>query len=108
MGRRSRTKGATFEREIATRLTAVLGVPVKRRLGQARDAGHDLQGAEPFIFELKRRARIGAMRWYEQAARAANTDGSDIPAVILREDNGPAAVLISLDDFLRVYGGMPK
>lgn len=98
MGRMSRNKGAAFEREIAIRLSALLGRDVKRRLGQARDAGHDLDGTDPFLIECKRRARISVYEWYEQVVKAAAGRGG-IPMVIMRQDNGEALVLLSLIDF---------
>ena len=41
-GRGRRNKGATGERELAAILTDEMGFVVKRKLGQARDGGHDI------------------------------------------------------------------
>lgn len=97
-GAHSRRKGAAFEREIAARLTQLLGTEVKRRLGQARDSGHDLQlAAGPYIIECKRRAGIAVVRWFEQA-KVSTTGAGEIPMVVMREDGGQPLVLLSLDD----------
>ena len=52
-GRMSRNKGAAAERELAALLTNELGFVVKRKLGQARDSGDDVQVGR-FRIESKR------------------------------------------------------
>ena len=42
-GRAARNKGAAAERELASMLSNELGVVVKRKLGQAREGGDDIQ-----------------------------------------------------------------
>ena len=54
----SRTKGATFEREVVNIIKEVLGEQVKRNLDQWRDGGHDI-ALGPYMIECKRRASIG-------------------------------------------------
>lgn len=100
MGRKSRTKGATFEREVAARFKAVFGDDVKRRLGQARDSGHDIDGTWPFVVECKRRAKIGVTPWFAQATVASARVPGGIPIVVMRADNEKPLVVITLDDFL--------
>jgi len=93
MSKMQRVKGAQFEREIANYLG------VKRRLGQARDAGHDLDWRD-FALELKRRATIAAYDWLEQAERSSLVaEGGKIPAVIARADGKRAIVILYLTDF---------
>ena len=107
-----RTKGATFEREIAKRFSLRFGRVVRRRLGQARDAGHDLDGMEPYIVECKRRARLGPMTtWLRQAVVASPSSGR--PVVVARGDGDaePVAILPLwvLEDLLmhELYSGTP-
>lgn len=59
MSKMQRTKGAVYEREIVHAINAKFDEPfkAKRRLGQAREGGHDITWAAPFIIEAKRRAR---------------------------------------------------
>lgn len=112
MGRKSRDKGAAFEREIAVWLSAALGLDVKRRLGQARDSGHDLD-AFPFRVECKRRKSLGPVQdWYDQV-NLANRPPTDVigrealSVVICRGDGREPLAVLSLTDLLRVHGGYP-
>jgi Holliday junction resolvase len=106
MGKRSRTKGATYEREIASTLQKALGVEVKRRLGQAREGGEDIDLttlALPLTLECKRRAQpLVALKWLEQAQAASEGKGST-PVVITRGDNSPSLVVMTLDDWLAMF-----
>ena len=93
----SRTKGATFEREVARAIYDHLGIEVRRNLDQTRDGGHDLIGLSPFAIECKRykTATLGIKRqWWKQAVtQAAALDL--IPVVIYREDRGELRALMS-------------
>ena len=101
MGSMSRRKGATFERETAHRWSSALGREAKRRLGQARDSGHDLENTEPFVVECKRRAKIAVYEWYVQACDASAKAGrGSIPVVVMRQDGSEPLVLLSEADFL--------
>jgi len=100
MGKKSRVKGAGYEREVAQTVSRHLGVNVSRHLGQARDGGQDLD-LPGWAIECKRRARIGNVYdWLQQAGDAAR-DG-EAPAVIARADNKPSVVLMYLDDWLEL------
>jgi large subunit ribosomal protein L19 len=59
MGRAERLKGARGENEVAALLSESLGIAVKRKLGQARDGGDDIQVGR-WRLEVKRRERIQA------------------------------------------------
>lgn len=104
MGAMQRRKGATFEREVANDLTTELGWVIKRRLGQARDSGHDLTQVGPFVIECKRYARIAVYEWLEQAARACSQVG-DVPTVIARADGKDAIAIVYLKDFVPLMRG---
>lgn len=114
-----RRKGAAFELEISKILTDALGFVVQRRLGQARDGGHDLTECGPFVIECKRRANIpqstwyfecmrraelAIYEWYGQACEAAKAPRS-IPVVIMRADGEVPLVMLSLEDFLPLMRG---
>ncbi len=101
MGRSQRVKGAVYEREVAAKLTAALGTTAKRRLGQAREGGHDIDIDLPLVTECKRRKRpMEAMRWLKQADDSAK-EGMSL--VVTRGDDSRDAVVMYLDDFLPVY-----
>lgn len=106
MGKLQRTKGAVYEREIAERFSAAVGVPIKRNIGQARDGGNDLD-VGPLVVECKRRKTLTTIEgWMAQARAAAgrrSVDPSDfrpIPVVVCRADQGMSHVVLELNDFL--------
>jgi len=96
----SRTKGSSFEREIAKELFLLTGVNFKRDLNQYRasDLG-DLvcdDPAFPFIIECKRRANGGFQSaWWAQASKAA-LSASKRAAVVYRFDRQSPRVRIQL------------
>ena len=96
MGLRSRRKGANGEREVCRLLRDMWGVLVDRLLGQARDGGADVF-VRPYRIEVKRRRRISALRYLEQATAAAKPGERAVS--LLREDGGRWAVLTWLDDW---------
>lgn len=84
------------------------GRSFKRNIGQARDGGND-GDVGPLVIECKRRKSLKTlMGWYDQASRACAKSakrsgtgpGGYIPLVVMREDNGPSMVLLSLNSFL--------
>lgn len=98
-GRRSRQKGAAFERLIANMLK-VLWPEAKRGLGQARSGGEvaDAEGT-PWWVEAKRWKRCNIQAAYKQAMEA--TDGR--PAlVITKDDYGPILVTMHWDSFVQL------
>jgi len=103
VGKFSRNKGATAEREIANLLEGELGTGVKRRLGQARDCGHDLEGTEPFAVEVKRCEKIEMPKWWRQVDKAAAEAGLR-PAVAYRTNGEPWRVRVdlSLEEFATI------
>ena len=96
-GRMSRNKGAAAERELANILQEHLGFAVKRKLGQARDGGDDIQ-VQHFRIEVKRRERLEVVKWCEQV-QAATGDG-EVPVVAFRQNGEPWRVVLLLDDFI--------
>jgi Holliday junction resolvase len=96
-----RTKGAGFEREISAYLSEELGRVVKRKLGQARDSGDDIQVGK-FRIECKRRASLSVYAWLEQCAKAC---GTDTPVVIARADGQPAIAIMLLTDLVPLIRG---
>lgn len=108
MGKSQRTKGATYEREVASALSMALGIDVKRHIGQARDGGEDMI-AGCLDVECKRRKTLTVVEaWLSQAERARTRHTPDgeahYPTVIARQDNGRSLVVMRLRDFLDVAG----
>jgi hypothetical protein len=98
VGRHSKTKGATYERETARNLRA-LWPEAKRGIGQARSAGEvaDVE-ATPFWVECKRRRRCNVQQAFAQAS--AVTDGRPV-LVVTKDDHGPELVTMELNEWLR-------
>ena len=80
-GRASRNKGATAERELATMLSHELGYPIKRKLGQAREGGDDIQ-VENYRLEVKRREKLAVESWCKQVEEVA--EPGEWPVVVFR------------------------
>lgn len=101
-GRRSRVKGASFERELA-KLLQPIWPNANRGIGQARSASEvcDVE-ATPYWIEAKRHKRCSVRAAWQQAEEAKD----DRPvAVITKDDHGPILVTISLDTFLSLHIG---
>tara|TARA_R100001015_G_C4605958_1_gene161007 strand:- start:409 stop:765 length:357 start_codon:yes stop_codon:yes gene_type:complete len=84
MGLLSRNKGKRGEREAASVLQRLFRVPAKRTSQRRGDLAADIDIGCAVHVEVKRRAKIGAIRFLEQAERDAQ-DG-EIPLIMLRED----------------------
>jgi Holliday junction resolvase len=105
MSKMQRTKGATFEREIANDLTESWGVKVKRNLGQARDSGDDIT-VPPFRIECKRRKGIAVYEWLEQCEMACyKVMRREFPVVIARADHKEPIVIMRYSDWKRIAAG---
>lgn len=99
MGKSQRVKGAAGEREWCAMLKAV-GIDAKRALGQARDGGGDVP-TPPYLWEVKRRAKVSVYEHMDQVAAATpQYDGCRIPALALRADNREWLVVMRATDAL--------
>ena len=96
-GKTSRNKGAAAERELATMLSDELGFAVKRKLGQARDGGDDIQIGK-YRIEVKRREALRLDEWCKQVESASGT--GDVPVVAYRRNGQPWRVVVPIDWFI--------
>jgi hypothetical protein len=103
MGKHSRTKGAGGERELCALLSDAFGEKITRKLGQARDSGHDVD-LPPFNIECKRRARVGNLyEWMQQANVPFTTQSyMPVPMVALRADGREWLVVMRLPDWIKL------
>ena len=108
-GRGKRAKGANGERELAKILSDELGFVVKRKLGQARDGGHDIEIGR-FCIEVKRQERLAIEDWCKQVELSVTTSsqidaegsvGSPVPVVIFRRSGQPWRAVVPLDWFCK-------
>lgn len=97
----SRTKGAAFEREVASQLRAELGkvvdAPINRVLDQYREQGLADIIVPPFAIECKRYAKGSNFRqeWWEQVEHAAEK-ADLIPALVYRFDRQATQCVVPL------------
>jgi Holliday junction resolvase len=101
-GRMSRNKGAAAERELAAILSDELGFVVKRKLGQARDSGDDIQVGK-FRIEAKRRETLALPAWCRQIEEHCGP--GEVPVVAYRQNGQPWRIVMKLQDFLPLLRG---
>lgn len=100
-----RNKGANYEREVVHTINAKFPEEfhAKRRLGQARDGGHDITWpATNFVLECKRRARQAAVQAWLTQAEEACISGEQVPLVVHRGDGGRSVAVLYFDDLLNI------
>lgn len=104
-GRGKRNKGANGERELAGLLSDELGFAVKRKLGQARDGGHDIEIGR-FLIEVKRQERLAIEEWCKQVELSCTTYSQinesgelrdPIPVVVFRRNGQPWRAVVPLN-----------
>ena len=103
MGKLQRTKGATYEREVAKLLTDALALKFERVLGQARDGGGDVQAeGSGLMVECKRRKTLkGLYAWMEQARVSAFSElVPKIPVLAIRADSEETLIVIRARDLI--------
>jgi len=105
MGKLSRTKGATFEREIARAFTEALGVEFKRTAPmQARQGSTepdvDSDRCKVWWIECKRGKRVNVRAGLRQAAEDAHA--GRVPLLVYREDGCKACVCLAPEDYLEM------
>lgn len=99
----SRRKGAEGERELA-RILRERGFDARRGVQYQGGADSpDVVGIPGVHIECKRVERLDLMGAYEQAFRDS-ADG-EIPAVFHKRNREPWMVTVTLEDFLKLYGG---
>lgn len=98
----SRNKGAAAERELAAILSDELGFVVKRKLGQARDSGDDIQVGK-FRIEAKRRETLALPAWCRQIEEHCGL--GEVPVVAYRQNGQPWRIVMKLEDFLPLMRG---
>jgi hypothetical protein len=101
MGKYQRTRGATYEREVANDLKDTFGIDAKRNLTQTRDSGGDIL-IDGFLIECKRRKAIAVYEWMEQADKSCK--GSEKPIVVCRADGEKSLAIMKWEDFKTLLG----
>jgi hypothetical protein len=78
-GAKSRRKGSRAELEFCALASEALGDTFKRKLGQARDGGGDVDIGR-FLVEVKAHAKLSERTWWKQAVASAKAAGK-VPAL---------------------------
>ncbi len=86
MGKASRDKGARGENEFAEMLSKILGIKIKRQLGQARDGGADILDVPHLVIEVKRWEKLSVPSWWTQVL-IASKEKKRVPVLAFRRNN---------------------
>lgn len=103
LGRRSRTKGATFEREISRALSEIMPDEKINRGIQSRFGGREYADVVCPFFHIE--CKRGKKTNIKAALRQAIDDMGDqpqMPVAITRDDREPGMVTMLLDDWLEL------
>ena len=92
-GRMARNKGARGENELAGILTDELGFEVKRKLGQARDGGDDIQIGK-YRIEVKSREALRLDDWCQQLETVCAP--REVPVVAYRRNGQPWRAVVPM------------
>ncbi len=102
-GKKSRNKGAAFEREVARMIHEHLGIDVRRNLTQYQEKGHgDLVGWPGVLIECKRHAattRAQVEAWWQETLQAAEQAKAH-PVLIYKTDRHPIRVVLRASDLM--------
>lgn len=108
--RQSKEKGAQFERELAAKLTAEIGITAARSkittpfFTSGGVGMPDLVGTPLLSIEAKRQETLEYRKALAQARR--NSSGGDLPVVISRKNKetlDDAVCFMRLSDFIKLY-----
>jgi len=108
MGKLSRRKGASWEREVARDLRPIFGEGVKRGLAQSRfgtDEAPDVDGASPFWYECKHGKSIlfqAALEQAEGGMAEAGRPQDRWPVAVCKVDHKEPLVLMRWVHFLEL------
>ena len=102
----SKTKGARFERKLAS-IFRDYGYSDSRRTaqycGNTGDAS-DVVGLPGLHIEAKHAEQMRLYEWMSQAKRDAEAGGKGLlPAVFHKKNHAPILVTMELDDFMNLY-----
>ncbi len=101
MGRKSRNKGKRGEREAASELQRLFGVPARRGCQyQGGDDSPDVVVDIPEVHIEVKRCEI--FRLYDSLAQAIEDAGTKVPVVLHRQNCRPWVAVVPLNDLPRL------
>jgi hypothetical protein len=103
-GKSARTKGASFERELAKYFTENTSFIAKRGIGQSRLGGSEVSDVDMPVLhiEAKRHKRCNIKSALKQAIDDANIN-KKIPVAITKDDRADILVTMRLDDWIGLF-----
>ena len=108
MGKKSRTKGAAFERLVA-KISRALFPNAERNLDQyQKKDGKDLKGVQPFSLQCKRResAKLWEIKMGYVEAKESATVEYYIPIVVWQDDFGEIMCMLRYDHLIEFGCGL--
>lgn len=107
MSKRSRTKGHSFEREIAAQLRVVYPEARRQLEYHSRDArGIDIQETGPFRFQCKKLKKYSPLSALNEVQ--CMEFAGEIPVLVTAGDALRPIVALPLDAFLDILKALPK
>lgn len=102
MGKLSRQRGASYEREVAKALHKMFPKARRHLEYHALDAnGVDLQDTGPFAIQCKRGRTYAPINKIKEVQCSPDM----IPMLVTRADNEESLVVLSLENFIKILGG---
>lgn len=100
-GRYAKQKGERIEREVCAIITQLTGEESKRKLGQAREGGGDVDWG-PFLLEVKGRSTVAMPAWQKQVCEAVEGTGQ-VPAVVWRRNGEKFWIALPFEEFVSIF-----
>lgn len=100
----AKRKGERAEREVCAIITQLTGEPSKRKLGQAREGGGDVDWG-PFLLEVKARQTVSMPAWQDQVRIAARESGQ-VPAVVWRRRGEEFWIALPFEEFISIFNAL--
>lgn len=105
-GRGAKRKGEVGERQVCAIINKITGEETKRKLGQAREGGGDVDWG-PFLLEVKNRSTVSMPAWQQQVCTAV--EGTDqVPAVVWKRKAEKFWIALPFEDFVQIFDTLRK
>lgn len=100
-GLAAKRKGERGEREVTAIINRITGEETKRKLGQAREGGGDVDWG-PFLLEVKNHVNVKMPEWQAQVLAAVEGTGQ-VPTVVWKKKGGQWWAALPFEDFIQIF-----
>jgi hypothetical protein len=97
----AKRKGERVEREVCAVIARLTGEETKRKLGQAREGGGDVDWG-PFLLEVKARETVSMPAWQKQVTEAVEGTGQ-VPAVVWKRKREEFWIALPFEEFISIF-----